>query len=74
MNRSKIVVTDKRGRTLDVRPRIYSLELKDGTLSFTLGCGENNLRPDLFCEILQNEYGGKAGNITKISAYGKYTF
>ena len=74
LNRSKIVVTDKRGRTLDVRPRIYSLELKDGTLSFTLGCGENNLRPDLFFFFFQNEYGGKAGNITKISAYGKYTF
>ena len=74
LTRNRIIVTDKRGRTVDIRPRIYSLEFKNDTLLFTLGCGENNLRPDLFCEILQHESGGKASNITKISAHGKHTF
>ena len=74
LNRKELVICDKRGRTADVRPRIYSVERRNGKLIFTLGCGQNNLRPDLFCEILESEFGGKAGNITKISAHGKYTF
>lgn len=72
LNRGEIIITDKRGRTVDIRPRIYSLEFKDGKLYFTLGCGEKNLRPDLLCEILE-PLCGKAKNITKISAQGKYT-
>lgn len=73
LSREQIIITDKRGRTVDIRPRIYSLEFKQNKLYFTLGCGQNNLRPDLLCEILQ-PLCGKAGNITKISAQGKYTF
>lgn len=69
-----IIITDKRGREVDIRPRIYSLEFKGGKLFFTLGCGEKNLRPDLFCEYLESVYGGKAVNICKISADGQYTF
>ena len=72
LSREQIIITDKRGRTVDIRPRIYSLEFKDGKLHFTLGCGENNLRPDLLCEIL-NPLCGEAKNITKIFAQGKYT-
>lgn len=74
LSRKEIVITDKRGRTADVRPRIYSVERLDNKLIFTLGCGQNNLRPDLFCEVLEREFGGKAENITKISAHGNYTF
>ena len=46
--RESIVITDRRGRTADIRDRIYSLEQADGKLTFTLGCGQKNLRPDLF--------------------------
>lgn len=74
LSRKEIVITDKRGREVDIRPRIYSLEFKDGKLIFTLGCGESNLRPDLFCEVLGSEFGGKAGNIIKIFSHGKYAF
>lgn len=74
LSRKEIVITDRRGRTADVRPRIYSVERLDGKLIFTLGCGQNNLRPDLFCEVLEKESGGKATNITKISSHGNYTF
>ena len=63
-----------RGRRVDIRPRIYSLEFNNGGLNFTLGCGENNLRPDLFCKILAEKYGGNAVNITKVASNGKYTF
>ena len=72
--KNQLVISDKRGREVDIRPRIYSLEFTNGKLVFTLGCGENNLRPDLFCEILEKQFGGKAVNILKISAHGKFTF
>ena len=74
LSRKEIIISDKRGREVDIRPRIYTVECKNGTLYFTLGCGQNNLRPDLFCEFLEREYGGTASNLIKISSYGKYTF
>lgn len=74
LSRKEIVICDKRGRTLDIRPRIYSLERKDGKLFFTLGCGENNLRPDLFTEFIESEYGKKLHGLIKISAHGKSVF
>ncbi len=74
LDRDELVITDKRGRTADIRRRIYGLEHEDGKLRFTLGCGQNNLRPDLFCEIIESMYGGKAENLLKIAAHGKFTF
>lgn len=74
LSREELIITDKRGRTVDIRPRIYAVERENGVLKFTLGCGENNLRPDLFCEVLESEFGGRAQNIIKISAQGKYIF
>lgn len=74
LSRKSIIITDKRGRTVDIAPRILSIEQRGGTLTFTLGCGQNNLRPDLFCEILQSEFGGKAFGLIKINSHGKYTF
>lgn len=73
LKRESIVVTDKRGRTVDIRPRIFSLERRDGELLFTLGCGVNNLRPDLFAEILEGEFGGYAHGLIKLSSHGKLT-
>ena len=35
LNRKKIIVTDKRGRTVDIRPRIYSLGYENGKLVYT---------------------------------------
>ena len=74
MNRGSIVITDKRGRTVDILPRIYKLEFNGATLSFTLGCGQNNLRPDLFTEVLEAEFGGKAEGLIKTASHGEYTF
>ena len=72
--RANITVTDKRGRTVDIRPRIYALEQAEGKLTFTLGCGQNNLRPDLFTEILESEFKGKTYGLIKTHSHGKYTF
>lgn len=74
MSRKSIIITDKRGRTVDIVPRILSLEQQNGVLTFTLGCGQNNLRPDLFTEILQGEFGGQAFGLIKTHSHGKYTF
>lgn len=74
LKRGEMTITDKRGRSVDILPRIYTLEQRGNILAFTLGCGQNNLRPDLFCEVLESEFGGKAVNLIKVSAQGKYTF
>ncbi|MDE6868872.1 MAG: TIGR03936 family radical SAM-associated protein [Clostridia bacterium] len=72
--REKIVICDKRGREVDIRQRVYSLSAEENKILFTLGCGENNLRPDLFAEYLESEYGGRAHGLIKTSANGEYTF
>lgn len=72
--RDSIIITDKRGRTVDIRPRIFELEIRDGKHYFTLGCGANNLRPDLFCEFLESAYGGSTTQLIKLESYGEYTF
>lgn len=64
-----IVITDTRGREVDIRPRIYSVEWTGDELKFVLGCGENNLRPDLFCAYLAERYGGKITEILKYAAF-----
>ena len=63
-----IKITDMRGREVDIRPRIYAVEWQNGELNFTLGCGENNLRPDLFCAFLSGRYGGRAKDIIKTAS------
>lgn len=74
LGRKELVIVDKRGRTADVRGRIHGLENRGGKLFFTLGCGTDNLRPDLFCEILEGEFGGKARGLIKLEAHGEHTF
>ena len=74
LSRKSVIITDRRGREVDIRERVYSLTVEDGKTLFTLGCGEKNLRPDLFCEFLESEYGGKARGLIKINANGDYTF
>ncbi len=73
-SRAQIVITDKRGREVDIRRRVLSLTQDGGTTAFTLGCGENDLRPDLFCEFLESEFGGAARGLIKVRADGDYTF
>ncbi len=63
-----IVIADMRGREVDIRPRIYAVERQGDALLFTLGCGENNLRPDLFCQYLCSQFGGGAKNILKTAS------
>lgn len=65
----RIDLVDMRGRKVDIRPRIYAVEQRDGKTFFTLGCGENNLRPDLFCSYLCERFGGQAKNIIKTASF-----
>lgn len=74
LGRTSMTVTDLRGRSVDILPRIHCLEWRGEQLYFVLGCGQNNLRPDLFCNILEKEYGGSTTEIVKIASFGEYTF
>ncbi|MCD8373240.1 MAG: TIGR03936 family radical SAM-associated protein [Clostridia bacterium] len=74
LQKDGIIITDLRGRCVDIRPRIYSLEEADGGIKFTLGCGTNNLRPDLFCSFLQSVYGGGVTEIIKTDCAGDNLF
>ena len=56
---------------MDIRPRICSVELREGNVIFTLRCGEQNLRPDLFCTYLAENFGGRAAYILKTESYFK---
>lgn len=73
-SRDKIIIIDRRGREVDIRQRVYEITVENGKTRFTLGCGENNLRPDLFCEYLEQTFGGRAQGLIKINANGDYTF
>ena len=68
LSEKSIVITDLRGREVDIRPRIYAVERRGNRLLFTLGCGENNLRPDLFCSYLEKRFGGHAEDIIKTAS------
>ena len=68
LSRQSITITDMRGRETDIRPRIYGLEWQGERLVFTLGSGVNNVRPDLFCNFLCAQFGGKAKNILKTAS------
>jgi radical SAM-linked protein len=70
LNEERIDICDLRGRAVDIRPRIYLIEWIGDTLSFVLGCGENNLRPDLFTSFLQERFGGNAEGLIKTASYG----
>lgn len=72
--KSTLVITDLRGRTVDIRPRILEVSREGEKLCFTLGCGENNLRPDLFCSVMADIYGGQAQDIVKTDSYGDNLF
>ncbi|MCD7728857.1 MAG: TIGR03936 family radical SAM-associated protein [Clostridia bacterium] len=74
LNKDGIIITDLRGRSVDIRPRIYGLDYSDGGLKFTLGCGTSNLRPDLFCTFLCGIYGGSVTEIIKTESIGENTF
>ncbi len=74
LNEKSIVITDLRNRQIDIRPRIHSLEFKDGGLLFTAGCSSENLRPDMFCDYLAERFGGKRTEIIKLASYGKGVF
>lgn len=73
-SRDKIIIRDKRGREVDIRPRVYGISHAENKTFFTLGCGENNLRPDLFCEFLEENFGGRATGLIKTRADGDYVF
>ena len=74
LKRESIIINDLRGRTVDIRPRIFSLERHGGKLMFTLGCGTKNLRPDLFCSYLAENFGGEAAYILKTDSFGSNVF
>ena len=72
--KKEITLTDMRGRTLDIRPRICGIERTEGRLAFTLCCGENNLRPDLFCNFLSEKFGGAPTYMMKTASLGDRVF
>lgn len=74
LKRERLVVTDRRGREVDIMPRIYGMKCRDGRLEFTLGCGQSSLRPDLLAEVLEGLYGGRATDIIKLASHGKFVF
>ena len=69
-----IIICDRRGRTVDIRPRILSLEKSGTKLAFTLTCGDKNLRPDLFCEWLEQTFGAAVEDILKTESSGGFIF
>jgi radical SAM-linked protein len=74
LDKDSIVIQDTRGRQVDIRPRIFLIERNGSTLEFVLGCGENNLRPDLFCDYLCACFGGKVTNLIKTESFGENVF
>lgn len=64
-----IVITDLREREVDIRPRIYAVERDGDGLRLVLGCGSDNLRPDLFCSYLESRFGGKTEEIIKTASF-----
>ncbi|MGN0817873.1 MAG: TIGR03936 family radical SAM-associated protein [Candidatus Coproplasma sp.] len=69
LDSESIVICDLRGREVDIRPRIYSIERQGELLKFVLGCGANNLRPDLFCSYLCSRFGGESREILKTASF-----
>jgi radical SAM-linked protein len=67
-----IEITDSRGRLIDMRSRIYELYQQNGYVYARLGCGTENLRPDLLLAYLCERYGGKAGEILKTEVFPAY--
>lgn len=74
LSKDGIIITDARGRVVDIRPRIYAIERVSGGIKCTLGCGTNNLRPDFFGAFLQSIYGGEVKEIIKTDSFGKNVF
>lgn len=68
LKKESIPYVDKRGREIDMRPKICALEYADGVLTFTLKSGADNLRPDIFCEYLKETYNVSCRNLLKIAA------
>lgn len=65
-----LVLTDKRGRTKDVRSSILALERRGEQTYMKLKTGEATLRPDVLGEYLASVYGGEVEGILKIEAFG----
>lgn len=69
-----IILSDTRGREINIKERLYDLEIDGNAVKFTCGCKEKNLRPDLFSNYLKERFGGKVKRIVKIASYGKGVF
>jgi hypothetical protein len=74
LEKESIEIDDLRGRKVDIRPRIYAIEWAQDSLSCILGCGENNLRPDLFAQFLLNTYACRTSGILKTASFGEFVF
>jgi radical SAM-linked protein len=74
LGEESIIITDTRGRQVDIRPRIYSIERNGDSICCVLGCGENNLRPDLFASYLKGRFGGDVQGILKTASFGDSIF
>lgn len=74
LERENIIITDLRGRNTDIRPKIKELCFDGQALLFTLACGTENLRADLFCQYISSVFGGRAEKIIKTAAFGEGVF
>jgi radical SAM-linked protein len=69
LDKKSIIITDKRGKNKEIRDKILKLQWKENTLNATLKFGNENLRADLFAEMLINIYGGKIIEIIKTEVH-----
>ncbi len=76
MATDSIVIADSKGRQVDIRPRLYKLYFEGDMLYFEGGCGENNLRPDVFLNYLLTltSKATRENEILKVECYGKDVF
>ncbi len=66
----ELVLTDKRGRTKDVRPSVLGLEVREDGVWMKLSAGETTLRPDVLGEYLAARFGGSVAFVEKTAAFG----
>ncbi|MGN1234380.1 MAG: TIGR03936 family radical SAM-associated protein [Christensenellaceae bacterium] len=70
LEKQEIVLTEKRGRTKDVRPSLLELEWREEGLYMKLAAGTQTLRPDVLGEYLAGLYGGGVTSVEKREAFG----
>ena len=69
LDKKSIIIEDKRGKNKEIRDKIIKILWKNDIFYATLKFGNENLRADLFAEMLKKLYGGDILEIIKTEAY-----